>query len=217
MLSANEIIEKVNRLCTLKNEAQKIKDEVDELEGYFLKLSEQGLADTKLKSILFSGDGVNKVTATMASNLKVIYPSFLKKVFGDCYGDVVTEETTYKISAPAKRMLQGLYLKNYSKVTVLEVLKQISTDEKTLKVLLKKVKGINFQTDKKAIIDIAGISDQDAQHYAYFVSEAAVWESFTKLLKVNDNLTDEQIEETLSLIDGAVVAEETPKITVEAS
>lgn len=212
-----ETAKKVFELCCLKSEADKIKKQIDMLEGYFLKLAEERLRDTKTKSITFMDGLGNKVTATMAANLKVIYPTFLKKIFGDCYKDVVKEEITYKVSDPAKRMLSGLSLKNYIEMPVAEVISGISTDDTVRKVLAKKVKGINFEKDKTNIMEIAGVSEEDASDYAFFVSEAAVWESFTRLMKVKETMTEEEIAEIIDIIDGAVITEETPKIKIEGA
>lgn len=216
MALINEIVTKADRLVEIKSDIDKLKKEQSEIEGFFLKLSDQDLKDTKLKTVSYFGTGKNKVIATMAESLKVTYPSFLKKIFGDAYKDVITEETTYKLSASAKRMLTGLWLKNYTKSTVGEVISQLPISEEIKVTVAKKVRGINYETDKKNLISLCGFDEDSASDYAYLINEAAVWENFLKLMKINDKNLNEDLSEILTLIDGAVVVEETPKIKIES-
>ena len=128
----DEIVINANRLVMIRQAIEGLNKEKDELEGYFLKLADEDLRNTKLKTVEYKGAGSNKVIATIAESLKVIYPSYFKKIFGEVYSDVVTEEINYKLSAPAKRMLSGLWLKNFTKETVENVINQISVDDKAL-------------------------------------------------------------------------------------
>ena len=209
-----DAIVKVDRLIEIKQEMERLKQEAAQIEGFFLKAAETDLANTKLKTVEYAGHG-GKGVATVAQSLKTVYPTFLKQVFGAAYSDVVTEETKYKINAAATRMLSGLWLKNYSEMRVQDVVNQIETDEKTKAALLKKLKGTNFKTDKKNLMAIAGLGEQEAEEYAYFIYEAAVYENFMRLMKAIDKDNVADIQEALNLIDGAVVVEENPKITVE--
>lgn len=205
---------KVDRLVEISKEMETLKQEKSEIEGTFLKLAEEDLHNTKLKTVSYAGEN-GKVIATMAQSLKTIYPTFLKQVFGDAYKDVVTEETKYKINANATRMLSGLWLKNYSKLRIQDVVSQIDADDKTKTTLLKKLKGVNFKTDKRNLIILAEMDEKTAEEYAYFISEAAVYESFMRLMKATNKDNDQDIQEALDLINGAVLVEENPKITIE--
>lgn len=209
-----EIETKADKLVMIKRQMDELKNEAAEIEAFFLKKAEQDLQDTKLKTVEYNGyEG--RVTATMAQSLKMVYPTFLKKVFGDAYGDVVTEETKYKVNANATRMLSGLWLRNYSEMRIQDVVNQIDMDDRTKSILLKKLKGTNFKTDKKNLVAIAGLSEKTAEEYAYFISEAAVYESFMRLMKATNKDNDQDIQEALDLINGAVLVEENPKITIE--
>lgn len=212
--------EKITRLVEIKNEIADLKAESESIEAEFLKTSESDLADTKLKTVSYADDKGNKVTATMSDNVKLVYPSFLKNIFGEAYKDVVTEETSYKLSAPAKRLLGALWKKEFCEDTLDNVINKLSCDEKSKKALAKKLKGAKFETDKKNLIKLAGLSESDASDTAYLVSEIVAWESFMRLLKLNhraDNITKDTIKEALTYIDGAVIVEETPKITVDVA
>ncbi|MPN15336.1 hypothetical protein SDC9_162667 [bioreactor metagenome] len=173
------------------------------------------MRNTKFKSVAYIGTGANRVVATMAESLKMVYPTYLKAIFGEAYKDVVTEEIKYKLSAPATRMLTGLWLNNYTRLTVSEVIAQLPVDDNTKKAIAKKVKGVKYDTDKKNLIAIGGFDEKTAEEYAYFISEAAIWENFMRLMQANKKATDKDIAEALELINGAVVVEETPKIAIE--
>jgi len=153
-----EIQSKVDRLVQIKNEMEKLKAEQNELEGFFLKLCDNDLKNTKLKTVAYSGTSANRVTATMANNLKPVYPSFFREIFGSAYSDAVTEEIKYKLSAPASRMLVNLWQKSYTKMTVEEVIQQLPCDAESKTALGKKLKGANFKTDVKSLMAIAGFS-----------------------------------------------------------
>jgi len=207
--------EKVNRLAEIKKSIEALKSEQAELEGFFLKLCMEDLENTKFKTVSYAGDQ-GRVTATIAESLKLTYPSFLKPILGDAYEDAVTTEIRYKLSAPVTRMLTGLWTNSYTKMTVTDVIGQLPCGDEVKTALGKKLKGAKYDTDKKNLMAIGGFDEQSAEEYAYFVSEAAVWESFLRLLKINKKDADADMGEILNMINGAVVVEETPKITVEA-
>jgi len=209
-----EIQSKVDRLVQIKNEMEKLKAEQNELEGFFLKLCDNDLKNTKLKTVAYSGTSANRVTATMANNLKPVYPSFFREIFGSAYSDAVTEEIKYKLSAPASRMLVNLWQKSYTKMTVEEVIQQLPCDAESKTALGKKLKGANFKTDVKSLMAIAGFSRADAEQYAYFIAEAATWENFLQLAKINKR-SEREMKEMLDTINSAIVVEETPKIQIE--
>lgn len=213
---AEEIQRKADRLSEIQRQQEQLKTEAAELEGFFLKLADQDLRNTKLQTVRFSGSGGNRIQATMAQTVKVIYPSLLEKIFGAVYADVVTVDMTpkYKLSAPASRMIAGLYLKKYTEISLEEVIRQAAPDEKSFNALRKKIKGASFTNDKKNLMAIAGLNEQSAEEYAYFAAEAAVWEDFQRLLAAG-GMTEEQQAGVMGYIDTAVTVEETPKITVE--
>lgn len=207
-----EISTKVDRMVAIKQEIEKLKAEQSQLEGFFLKISDKALEDTKRKTVDYKGSVSGKVTATMAQSLKIVYPSYLKKIFGESYSDVATEEQKVKLSAPAARLLTGLWTKDYVQMTIAQVIQQLPCDEESKKSLSKKLRGVKYETDRKYLMTLGGFGEEEAQQYAFFVSEAAVWENFQRLMSTTGNKS----KEILELINGAVVVEEVPKITIES-
>lgn len=211
----SEIQRKVDRLVQIKAESEKLKTEQDEIEGFFLQLCDADLKNTKLKTVAYAGTSANRVTATMSENLKQVYPSFFKEIFGSAYSDAVTEETKYKLSAPASRMLTNLWQQNYTKATVANVIRQLPCSDEIKAALKKKLKGASYKTDVKNLMAIGGFAQGDAEQYAYFISEAATWESFLQLMLANGKKSEAEMKEVLETINSAIVIEETPKIQID--
>lgn len=205
-----------DRMAELKTQMETLKQEQAELEAVFLKRAEDDLRDTKLKTVSYTGEHGGRVTATMAQSLKITYPSYLKKILGCAYTESVTTEVKYKLSAPTGRMFAGLWTGKYLKMSTSKIIAEMPCDDTTKKVLSKKLRGIRYETDLRNLMDIGKFSEQDASDYAYLLHEAGVWENFMRLMKANGTENEDAIRNTLELIAGAVVVEETPKITVEA-
>lgn len=214
MLNTNEIAEKVNRLAEIKRQTAALKSESDGIEAELLKQFETDVEDTKYRTVRYSGDGA-AVIANYADKVALVYPSMLKKIFGEAYSDVVTEEVTYKLSANAKRLLAALYKKEYLRGTSVDMfITRISDDNKTRKVLSKRIKGKNFDSDKNNLMKLAGLDESSASDFAYMISEAAAWQEFERLLSASGGVSDERISEVLEYVNTAVTVEETPKITI---
>lgn len=199
----------ITRMCEIKNEQQALKDEYAALEGVVLKAAEGTLQDTKNKTVTYTTEA-GTATATMAESLKIVYGSHLHRIFGKAYDDVVTIKMEPKLSAPAARMLAKLWQREYVETSFAELISQLPVDEKTRAVLAKKLKGVNPETDKKTLMQKGGMDEETAGYYAYFLAEAKVWTDFQNLLQLNGSSADE----VMTVINSAVVVEETPKITV---
>lgn len=214
MLNSTEISEKVDRMAEIKRQIASLKSESDGIEAELLKQFEADVEDTKYRTVKYSGNSA-EVTANYADKIALVYPSMLKSIFGKAYSDAVTEEVTYKLSANAKRLLAALYKKEYMRGTSVEMcINQISDDDKTRKVLSKRVKGKKFESDKNNLIKLAGLGEEQASDYAYMISEASIWQEFERLLSASGGVSEERITEVLEYINAAVTVEETPKITI---
>ncbi|MGN0633936.1 MAG: hypothetical protein ACI4JW_08705 [Oscillospiraceae bacterium] len=208
--------ERIRRYKEIKQEIAELKSEADGIEAEFLKAMESDLEDTKYKSVSYSDGEGNKVTATEAESLKVVYPTFLKNIFGAVYKDVVTEETSYKVSAGAARMLTALFNREYVRdSSVEELVGTLGIDDKSEKALLKKLKGKKFDTDVKNLMKFAGLDEASAKENAYLVSEICVWNEFMRLMELNGTTSVEDISKALTWIDGAVTVEQTAKIKID--
>lgn len=209
-----DLRKQIDELAAIKADMGKLKERKDKLEAEIIKQCSADLENTKYKSIRYEGD-VFDLTAVTAESLKVIYNSFLPTIFGKAYEDAVTEKTDYTLSAPAKRMLIGLYKGNFIRATVKEVVDQMAgvTDDER-KQLLKKCKGINYDKDVENIRKFTDLSEEDAKEYAYLIAEAAVWQDFCNLLTLNGIADEVQINDILMKIQSAFVVEDSTKISL---
>lgn len=209
-----DLRKQIDELAAIKADMGKLKERKDKLEAEIIKQCSADLENTKYKSIRYEGD-VFDLTAVTAESLKVIYNSFLPTIFGKAYEDAVTEKTDYTLSAPAKRMLIGLYKGNFIRATVKEVVDQMAgvTDDER-KQLLKKCKGINYDKDVENIRKFTDLTEEDAKEYAYLIAEAAVWQDFCNLLTLNGISDETQIKDILMKIQSAFVVEDSTKISL---
>lgn len=210
----NDLTSKIDELAKIKADMAKLKERKDKIEAEIIMQCSADLENTKYKSVHYEGTD-NKLTAINSESIKVTYSSFLPLVFGKAYGDAVTEATTYKLSAPATRMIIGLWKGNYIKATISDVINQMQgVTEDESKQLLKKCKGINFDKDVANILKFTNLSEADAKDYAYLISEAAVWQDFCNLLNLNQIKDEAVIDDILLKIQSAFVVEDGTKISL---
>jgi hypothetical protein len=210
-----DITSKIDRLHAIKDQQSQLKNEADKIEAELLQVATEDLANTKYKSVKYAGTDC-KMMATVADNVKITYATLLPLIFGECYTDMVKVSERAELTAPAKRLLAGLWTGNYvAGTTVDEVIKSLNQPEKAEKLLLKKCKGINYQKDIDNLITIAGLTEEQAQENAYLLAEANIWQQFETLMRAN-NITDEQsIKDIMAKIQAAVVVEQSTKISLE--
>ena len=204
----------IDELAAIKADISKLKERKDKLEAEIVKQCASDLENTKYKRIHYAGTD-SELTAVNSESLKTIYNTFLPLIFGKAYKDAVTEKTEYALSAPAKRMIIGLWKRNFVRCTIKDVIEQmnsVSDDER--KQLVKKCKGINYDKDVNNILKFTSLSEEDAKEYAYLISEAAVWQDFKNLLTVNGISDETQIDDILMKIQSAFVVEDSTKISL---
>lgn len=204
----------IDRLKEIKEEMEKLSIEKDILESEIIKGCEDALANTKYKTLTYQTEIGNSATVTLAESLKLVYPSMLKEIFGQAYDDMVKEETKYTLTAPAKRLLTNICTGKYIRQSLCEAVAQLPIDTDARKKLEKKLKGVKFDTDKKNLMNIGGLSENDASEYAYLLTEAATWQQFETLLRLNGISDDAGIRSVLSQIETSMIVDETPKVSV---
>ncbi len=82
-------------------------------------------------------------------------------------------------------MLIGVYTGDYIKSTPAEVIAQLPCDDKAKAALAKKLKGAKFETDRDNLINIGGLSEDDAGDYAYMYAEAVVWQTLCRVAEMS--------------------------------
>lgn len=206
----------VDQLIANKAETDRLKNEKDMLEAELLKSFEADTENTKLKTVKYPGS-FGEASVTMADSVKLTMPTLLREVLKKGYSDLVKEEVKFTLTEPAKRMLAAVYNRElFRDMTFAGAIDKLPCDDKAKQSLLKKLKGAKFETDVKNLVTIGGLSEEDAQDYAYMLREIKDWELFSKLMALNGVTSEAAIEGVMADIDGAVVSERTPKITVTA-
>lgn len=145
-------------------------------------------------------------TALTSDTVSVIAGELLQKIFGSVYPSMVEQKTTYTLKATAKRILSAIWHREYCEGSVAEIISGLSCDDKAKKVLLKKLKGINFDKDKENLINYAGLSESDASDTAYLISEAAAWENMCAFIKVNNDgrINEDILNDIITKVNSAV-------------
>lgn len=212
MAELKEIKAKVDRLAELTAEQKQIKAEVDEIKAWFENLATDDLRDTKKKTIDYWGSDTSKVVVGNSETVKPISMQMIKKLLNTVYKDFVTEDTSYTLKAPAKRLFTIAYLGKYTEGTLDETIRAITGDEKLQRTLQKKLKG-KYEKDTENLMKLAGLPEQEASDWAYLVSEVVNWEWMLQVLKSAEwNGTP---KEAIEIINAAVIVDEGIKVTVE--
>jgi hypothetical protein len=207
----DEITLKANEFARLTKQAQDIKVRIDDLKAFFEKLAEEKLKDTKTKSITFWGDN-SKVFVSNSESVKPISVQILKSIFGETFADFFKEKQSTELTDPCKKLLCSIFLGNFIEVTLLEVISQISPEEKIRAILRKKLKG-NSEKDKVALISVAGLSEESAEYYAYMTAEAIAYDRFSQVLKASK--WSGSVDEAVMVVKSAVIVEEGIKVSLE--
>ncbi len=196
----------IDRMAEIKQEIKSLNAEYDKLQAQIQLKAEAALTDTKNKSVQYSGSDGNAASVVIADSISVIAGELLPAIFGSVYPSMVSQEVKYTLKAPAKRILSAIWHKEYCEGTVAEIIEGLNCDDKAKKLLAKKVKGINFDKDKKHLIDIAQLSDEEASDTAYLISEAAAWENLSAFVKVNNDgeINDEILADIITKVNATV-------------
>ena len=216
----HDIKECISRMVQIKNEIKALEAEYDSLEAIVLSRFTADTENTKHKAASYSAEAGN-ITASEADSVKIIYPTMLKEIFGVVYSDMVKEETSYTLTAAAKRLLSAIYKGEYIMIDEDQsfekaVMDLPIDDEKTQKALIKKLKGRKYDSDKSNLIKIGRFSETEAADYAYMLSEVANWCDFRNMLLLNNRTEPEDVQKTIDYINSAVTVETSPKISLKA-
>lgn len=218
MIKSTIFADKVRELAQVKADLAALNTKKSELEAWFLTVGNDDLKNSKGKSICYqTEDNSNSVTYTQAQKLTLESPSYLKKLFGDVFPDIIEEhnEPTYKVkSAAIERMLIGLYTGSYTKATPAEVITQLPCTAEQKAALTKKLKGANFETDVKNLMEIGSLTEDDASDYAYLYAEAVVFDTFLRVLHIS-GADENSIDEYIKGITVAVSVDDTTKISIK--
>ena len=214
------IMEKtIDRMVEISRQIDQLHAEYNTLEAEIIKRFTEETENSKCKAKEYES-GSGSVSVSYADKVSVIYDSKLTAIFGATYSDMVKEETKYSLTAPAKRIVAAIFKKEYMELdndqNIEQQIMKLPCDEKSKKVLVKKLRGKSFLTDKANLMRYGGFDEQTASDYAYMISEAANWCNFRDMLRFDGRTAPDKIAEVISCINSAVTVDTSPKVTLKA-
>lgn len=214
------IMEKtIDRMVEIARQIDELHAEYSALEAEIIKRFTEETENSKCKAKEYESES-GSVSVAYADKVSIIYDSKLTAIFGATYSDMVKEETKYSLTAPAKRIVASIFKKEYMELEdnqdIEQQIMKLPCDEKSKKVLVKKLKGKSFLTDKANLIKYGGFDEQSASDYAYMISEAANWCNFRDMLRLDGRTAPDKIAEVISCINSAVTVDTSPKVTLKA-
>lgn len=212
-----DISQIIDRMAEIKEKQAKLNDEYLSLQSQLQVLGESALENTKYKSVSFSGTA-DKATVTIADKVSNVLPSLFSDIFGKAYSDLVNVTEKAELNAEGKRIAAAVWNKEYCEGSVEEIVRSLNCDEKAKKSLMKKLNGKNFETDKKNLMKIGGLSEEDAKDNAYLVAEVIAWNKIQSIIKLNNNgvFSQQAFEQFIFNINAAVCVEQSTKVSVES-
>lgn len=214
------IMEKtIDRMVEIARQIDELHAEYSALEAEIIKRFTEETENSKCKAKEYESES-GSVSVAYADKVSVIYNTKLPMIFGSAYSDMVKEETKYTLSAPAKKIVAAIFKKEYMELdndqNIEQQIMKLSCDEKAKKVLVKKLKGKSFLSDKANLMKYGGFDEQTASDYAYMISEAANWCNFRDMLRLDGRNVPEKTAEVISCINSAVTVDTSPKVTLKA-
>lgn len=212
-IKADQVRAYVDEFAALSLEAERIKNRMDWLKGYFETLATDDLKDTKLLTASYWGSQNSRVTVTNTATVKPVSLTMVKKLLGEISGDFIKTETTDKMTDPCKKLLAMAAQGNYTEGSLEDVIRQISADPKIQATLRKRLKG-RYEKDKAMLEKVAGLPEREASDWAYLAAEVINWEWLTQVLQAAS--WEGSPQEAIDIIRAAVIVEESIKVGIEA-
>ncbi len=210
--TALHLREMVDEYAELTRQQTAIKGCLEALKARFEKQAMADLKDTKRKSAVYWGSGQNRVVVQMANSVKPISVTMLNVVLGNVAGDFVKQEVKITLTEPCKRLLAMVFQGNYTEGRLEELIQGISSDAKIQATLKKKLKG-RWEKDTAALMQVAGLEEQQASDCAYLVAEVIGWEWLCQVLKAGG--WSGSVQEAIEIIRSAVIVDESLKVGIE--
>lgn len=196
----------IDRMAEIEQQKSALSAEYDKLQALLQLDAEKELTDTKIKSVSHTTLCGNTAVVTNADTVSVSAGELLETIFEKVSESMFTKEVKYTLKAPAKRILSAVWHGEYCEGSISDIITSLPCDDKAKKVLLKKLKGTDFEKDKKNLMNIAGLSETDASDAAYLINETAAWENLCTFVRINHDgrITPEILADITMKINAAV-------------
>lgn len=211
----NDYAGKVDKLCLLHKQIAKLKAEALELEGFFAVKAKSDLVNVKGKTVKYTGSEKNEICATTATNVNINNLGILKKLLGkEGFERFIKKEIKYSIkSTPVGRVFAGIARDEFVSEKPAEVIKEFCRQREIAEALINKCKGdIHFEKDKQLLMELGGLSEENAEYFAYFFAEAVCGTEFKKIIGTGEYSND--FNKAVEELKKAVCTSLTEKIKV---
>lgn len=214
MQDIKSLVDKYAEWDKLQKEA---KDEIDKIKLALQAEAERMMEDKKIKQVEFWGSsGSSKAVITDTATVKILYPEVIKKVLGDIAQDALKEKpVSYEPNEHFKRVITVLFENTYAGVMPGDVIRQTGADAAVSEVLSKKLKG-TWKKDVDIFMKVAGMTRDNAEHFAYCYKDALDFEKLVGLLEcAGYQYGSEEYNTAIRHIKDAAGVEKTMKIGIE--
>lgn len=211
----NEYTAKVDKLCSLHKQIEKLKAEAMELEGFFAVKAKSDLVNVKGKTVKYTGSEKNEICATTATSVNISNLGILKKILGkEGFEKFIKKEIKYSIkNAPVGRVFAGITRDEFVTEKPGDVIKEFCRQREIADSLTNKCKGdIHFEKDKQVLMELGGLSEENAEYFAYFFAEAVCGTEFGKIIGTGEYSND--FNKAVEELKKAVCTSVTEKIKV---
>lgn len=206
------IKEQVNEYIKWEKLMAQAKVEMTNIKAELLKEGINLLENTKFKTTVIRGDESNLVKVQTTEKADYVSVEVLKDILGNVADEFITKETNYKVSSKLTNILIPLATENYKEGNLDDLLATLTTDEKSLKLLKKKIKG-NFEKDTQHLITILNLSNEEASKIAYEITEVVNYTKLNTLIQAIKK--DNSFADVKDRLEKCIVVEENVKLTAE--
>lgn len=206
------IKDQVNEYIKWEKLMDQAKIEMTTIKAELLKEGINLLENTKFKTATIRGDESNLVKVQTTEKADYVSVEALRDILGNVADEFVTKEVNYKVSSKLTNILIPLATGNYKEGDLNRLIATLTGDEKTLKLLKKKIKG-NFEKDTRHLITILGLTNEDAEKIAYEIVEIVNYEKLLTLIEAIKK--DNSFDNVKERLEKCIVVEENVKLTAE--
>lgn len=203
----------VNEYAMLVSQQEAITRRIDEIKAEFEQMAADELRDTKTKTATYWGHHNSRVTVTETGTVKLVSAYMLAGLLGPLAGDFITTKTTHNMTEPCKRLLGMVCQGNYTEGSLEQLIGNITQDDAVATALRKKLKG-RYEKDKATIMQLAGLSEEDASTWAYLAAEVINYEWLAQVLRAAG--WSGSIDDAVKIIRAAAIVDESVKVSISS-
>lgn len=208
---SEKIKEKVDELIKWNKLLKEANPEVNRLKADLLTIGIEDLENTKIKTVAYYGTDTNKVEVQETEKVDIVSASIVQDILGKAADEFITKEVVLKPTKKFMDLVSPLATGDYKEGNFKDYIATLTTDEKKLALLNKKLKG-SFKLDMKNLMTILELNDEEAKKIAIDLTELA---NYRKIIELLDTVKgDRTVEELLDKLKSCVIAEENVKIII---